>query len=166
MNFQNIYFSARGRLNRKGYWISSIGLIIMMIVLIAVLGIIIAPTSLSGSVLGFKLIQLVSTLVGLFMFYHIVIKRLHDRGRSEKLAFIFVGPSLVSLFLRLFDVTGKVMSTPVADTGLQALVFLPNSFGEIVSLILIGVFIWSLIELGILSGEKDDNAHGPDPSAF
>jgi len=166
MNFQNIYFSSRGRLNRKGYWISSIGLIIMMIVLIAVFGIIIAPTPLSGSILGFKLIQLISGLTGLFMFYHIVIKRLHDRGRPETLALVFIGPSLVSLFLRLFNVTGKVMNTPVADTGLHALIFLPNSFGKIVNLILIGIFIWSLIELGILSGEKDDNAHGPDPSAF
>jgi hypothetical protein len=39
-----------------------------------------------------------------------------------------------------------------------------NDVGLILWLVILGILIWTIIDLGVLSGEVGSNAFGPEPS--
>ena len=163
MNFSQIYLSGEGRLNRKGFWISAIGLAIMLLFLLFLIGVLLIPFGGSDTKFGAKLLGLISAAIGLYPSYNIVLKRLHDRGRPENLVWVFLVPGIASTLFQVLEISGRYQKT--VFLGQESLAFAPNGLGMLISLITFGIGIWALIELGILPGEKSRNAHGPDPSA-
>ena len=162
MDFAKLFFSPVGRLNRKGYWVISIALIIIVLILSAVLGVVFAFTGMANTVLGVKLLSLITTLIMLPPIYFISLKRLHDRERPEILALVFLAPVTIDVILSMTSLTGTFVAQTVFGT--QTIGFQPNKFGLVIDAITLGVGLWSLIELGFMRGQSGPNAHGPDPS--
>ena len=162
MGLINLYFSSQGRLNRKGWWLSLIGLLIAVFLISMVLsfGMVLAGLELEKIQ---SLTNLVVTLVILYPLYVIHLKRLHDRERPEILAVVFLVPSVINVVLQYLGITGSFEKQIVL--GQEVLAFVPNQIGIIVVWLTGIVGIWVLIELGILRGKTGPNAHGPDPSA-
>ena len=163
MDFGRLYFSADGRISRKVWWLGSIGLTIIAIVIGLVLGFAAGLTGFVNNLFGAGLTELALIALIFIPYRSLTYKRLHDRSRPEALFWAFIGPSIVSPILMLLGLSGSWETMELF--GQVAEGFKRNALGEIVSLAVIGVGLWSLVELGILKGDPGDNAHGPDPLA-
>ena len=155
MDFRYLYTSFEGRINRKPFWIASL---IMMAVAIVLSLVIVAPTTMMSPGLGVFL----SLIIWLALLYPVValgVKRLHDRGKSGQLMAVFLAPSII---IQLGDLLGITGSEQVVG---GETVYLPNMLGWLLIMVSLGVAIWALIELGILKGTTGPNAYGPDPLA-
>lgn len=89
MDFQNLFLSAQGRINRKPWWIGMVILFLVNVGLAAILG---AQSTLAG------LVGLVLIIPGVM----VSIKRCHDRGKSGWWCLLFIIP-LVGAIWALID---------------------------------------------------------------
>jgi uncharacterized membrane protein YhaH (DUF805 family) len=131
-------FSFQGRLRRRDYWIFNIMLALVMIAVITPL------------VLGLNLdvrdrrVEALS-LVAMWPSAALLVKRIHDRDKTGRMALIYWIPSLVS-------------------TGLS---FVPEwGFGGLKVFIDIGtgmIGLWFLVEFGFMDGTQGPNEYGPSP---
>jgi uncharacterized membrane protein YhaH (DUF805 family) len=145
MDFNYLFTSFDGRINRAKYWAGTIILAVISIILGLVIGAIFGP-----SVFGRILILLVT--LGLFYpGYAVIAKRFQDRDKPGKTGLYGLGPVLIASLLQAFGLGG----TPEQ----------PNAIGWICSIVTIGVGLWFLVELGILKGTTGSNRYGPDPLA-
>lgn len=72
------------------------------------------------------------------------VKRLHDRNKSGHWLWLYYGlPNLLAIFV--FDDFSGLMAA--------------------ITLVILGVAIWALVDLGFLRGTTGDNRFGPDPLA-
>jgi uncharacterized membrane protein YhaH (DUF805 family) len=145
LDFQYLFTSFEGRINRAKYWAGTIILAIISIVLGFVIGAIFG-----GSTFGGILIVLV-TLALFYPGYAVAAKRFQDRDKPSITALYGLVPVLIASLLQAFGLTG----TPQE----------PNALGWICTLITMGVGLWFLIELGILKGTPGPNRFGGDPLA-
>jgi uncharacterized membrane protein YhaH (DUF805 family) len=155
MDFRYLYTSFEGRINRKPFWIASL---IMLAVAIVLSLVIVTPLTLMSPGLG----GFVALLIWLALLYPVValgVKRLHDRGKSGQLMAVFLAPGIILQLGDLLGITGRVQVIG-GET-----VYLPNMLGWLLIVVSIGVAIWALVELGILKGTQGPNAYGPDPLA-
>ena len=129
------------------------------LVLTAILG----GMGLMSSGFGQGLYSLIMMAIIFVPYRALTYKRLHDRNRPENLFWVFIGPSIASSVLMILGLSGSVQKIELLGTSTE--MFQPNMLGNLVSLISVGVGIWSLIELGFLKGDSGDNAHGADPLA-
>jgi uncharacterized membrane protein YhaH (DUF805 family) len=153
MDFRYLYTSFDGRINRKPFWIASL---IMMGVAILLTMVVIVPASMMSAGLG----TFLSLLLSLAFLYPVValgVKRLHDRGKSGKLMAVFLAPGVLMQLGDLLGLTGR-QQVIGGET-----IYLPNMLGWILILVSFGVAIWALVELGFLKGTAGVNAYGPDP---
>jgi len=163
MSILQFLFSANGRIRRRDYWLYSIG--------IAVVGVVIEfaghqiltghPASQYVKDLSswttlkpepFNLFILVMMVVFVWPGICISSKRWHDRGKSGWLSAI--NPGITALTL-----VSQVLYGPLAAH--------PNLviyFGG--SLIGLAVNIWVFVECGCLDGTKGDNRYGPSPKGI
>jgi len=149
------YFSFKGRLNRKPYWLRNLALFGIVLVLYLIFTVtVIGFSSVQGatgvpggvlSVMGiFGLLVLPLAIAFYVSTFSLAARRLHDRNKS--------GWWLAGYF-GAFVVIGGVA----------------EYFGEqsTVSLIfqLIGflIFLWYFVEIGFLKGTVGANKYGPDP---
>lgn len=153
MNWHFLYTSFDGRINRKPFWLASIGLFVIGIVLGFV---VLMPLSMASPTLG-SLANLVVSLVFLYPVCALGVKRLHDRGQSGRLMAAFVAPGLVLQVGNLFGLTTREQL--VAGQS----ILMPNMLGMIVSFAALVVGIWALVVLGFLKGSDGTNAYGIDP---
>ncbi len=163
MDFVELYTSAEGRINRKTWWLGTIGLVVIMFVFGLVFGVVMAFTGLSNSSFGVGLSSLVILAVAFVPYRSLTLKRLHDRDRPETLFWVFIGPSILLSLLTMLGLAGSVGTQIVFGQEVEG--FQYNALGNAVNLVSIGVGIWSLVELGFLRGRAGENAHGPDPLA-
>ena len=166
MPLSAMLFWFTGRLNRARFWLASIVLILISIVLlpISLLSLVLLATSpfslaaliavegravipiASAGLLFLLLVYLLVFFAGLLVScagFAVVIKRLHDRDKSAGWLLLFI---LVPLIL-------------------QAIAY---HAGAIEDIIILGgacffIEIWFLIELGFLRGTAGPNRYGPDP---
>jgi uncharacterized membrane protein YhaH (DUF805 family) len=145
MDFKYLYTSFDGRINRAKYWAgmpqspSSSGSFLDLVGLIF------------GNAI-FATILLVLGLLALFyLFYAVAAKRFQDRDKPGQTALYGLVPAFFANILTAFGLT----ATPDG----------PTAVGWICTLIVLGVALWFLIELGILKGTPGPNRFGGDPLA-
>lgn len=132
-------FSFGGRLNRAPYWQGAIlawmGMTVVGFFMYS-LGTLFAP-------LG--LLTVVPVVVGMVVMLSLLVRRLHDRGKS--------GWWLLAMYLPavLFSALGTIASMSEPDVGAAFRVLgLPFS-------------IWTFVDLGCLRGTNGPNRYGLDP---
>ncbi len=145
MDFNYLFLSFDGRINRATWWAG----IVILIVINLVLGLFIAAIFGLSTFAG-----ILFTLITLALFYPsyaVAAKRFQDRDKPGQTALYGLVPALIASLLQNFGLAG----TPEA----------PNAIGWICSIVTLGVGIWFLVELGILKGTTGSNRYGPDPLA-
>ena len=171
MPLSTMLFSFTGRLNRARFWLASIGLIVVGLVLspiailswvliatsplslgtlIAVEGLSVMPIA-SAGLLFVSFVYLLVFFANLLMSFAslaVAIKRLHDRDKSAWwLLLFFLVPSILYTIAYHTDRT----STGAVEVRL------------ILGLACLSIIIWFLVELGFLRGTAGPNRYGPDP---
>ena len=142
MDFGYILTAMNGRIPRSQWWAGLILLAVIGIVLAVVIAWAFGPTTFG------LLLTLALQLVLIFPSYAISAKRFQDRDKPGNLAFIGIGLGIVQTLGRLLGLSDPLQLT---------------AFDWILSLALLIVGIWYLIELGCLRGTAGVNAYGPDP---
>lgn len=153
MDLRYLYTSFEGRISRKPFWIASLLLVIAAIVGSLVL---VTPISVMSATLG-ALVGLILSLVLLYPAVALGVKRLHDRGKSGRLMAVFVAPGLIVQAGDLLGITGRYQL--IAGQS----IYMPNTLGWLLNLIVFVVGIWAFVTLGFLKGTSGRNAYGPDP---
>lgn len=145
LDFQYLFTSFDGRINRAKYWAGTIILAIASIILGFIIGAIFGVSTF-GSILAILI-----TLALFYPAYAVAAKRFQDRDKPGNTALYGLVPVLIASMLQTFGLTG----TPQE----------PNALGWICNLVTLGVGLWFLIDLGILKGTPGPNKFGGDPLA-
>jgi uncharacterized membrane protein YhaH (DUF805 family) len=145
LDLQYLFTSFDGRINRAKWWA---GIVILAIINV-VLGFLLYQ--LFGTSLFGRLLSLIIALVLFYPTYALCAKRFQDRDKSGITALYGLVPLLLASVLQSFGLTGDPAQ--------------PNALGWICVLIFWGVFLWFVIELGILKGTPGPNRFGGDPLA-
>lgn len=155
-----------GRINRAKWWLGSIILavvgIVLYFILAAIFGVSAAltdPAQLASVMRTVAIIQLILIVILAYPTTALMMKRLNDRDRPSYFAYIFWAPTVLLL---LGGLTG--LTTATVDMGGVA-VPTQSALGWVLSIASLVIGIWALIELGILKGTDGPNQHGPDPLA-
>jgi uncharacterized membrane protein YhaH (DUF805 family) len=145
MDFNYLFTSLDGRINRAKWWA---GLIIIAIIGIAA-GLIVGL--LFGDGIAARIILFIVQLVLLYPGYAVSGKRFQDRDKPAMYALVGIAIGLLYALLALF---GAVGAGAPGEVGALDWIFM---------LAFLAVGIWYLIELGILKGTAGPNQYGPDP---
>lgn len=140
MDWNYLYASFSGRLNRKPYWIAAIVLSIAGIVLQLLV------TFLLGQLAGF-----VVGVIFLYPSFALTVKRAHDRNRPTWLIGAFFVLMVLITLLTPPDIE-QMEASPSTPFLLAAVVWFVMS-------------LFFLIDLGFLRGTVGPNRYGPDPLA-
>lgn len=155
-DWQNTFFTFKGRFNRARYWVNSVAafVVAMLLQLIAIYMFpipeevinIFHSETLQQVIVG--IIQFSPAVTFVYISTAISVKRLHDRDKSGWWALFYLGlPSLVLVMIVVAaDAQGQVAGWPAA-------LVIPY-------LILL---IVTFIELACLKGTDGPNQYGPDP---
>ena len=142
MDFGYILSSTQGRIPRSQWWAGLAVLVAVGVVLALVIVWAFGPTTMG------IVATLILQIVLLYPSYALSAKRFQDRNKPGGLALIGIGLAVIQTLAQLVG-----LSNPVAPTAID----------WILSVALLIVGIWYLIELGILRGTVGPNPHGPDP---
>ena len=142
MDWQWLFFSFQGRINRAKYWLTTLIFFIAGLIMAAV-GFALGPSMMS-QIIGwaFELVLLISSLA-------VVTKRLHDRGRSAW---------WLLLFYLLPGMLGGIGFGVFYATGTTAVL-------AVLGVIAGAIAIWAFVEVGCLRGTVGPNRYGGDPLA-
>ena len=142
MDFTYLFTNVSGRINRMLYWQGILILILASFVLMVGIVLTIPALGMIGVVFMF--------LIGLFGWaasVALVVKRLHDRGKSGHYAWLLYGASILVQIIDWMYPTSASMTV----------------FAIVASLAVAAIILWFFIELGFLRGTPGPNAYGPDP---
>ncbi len=140
-------FSVKGRLSRLGYWRWQLALLAVAIVGFVGASVLTMNGARAFAAAAFALIAL-AYVASIF----IVVRRLHDRGRSAWWLIPFV-----ILPLALHGGSAWVQSTLYSEADPR----LPMAIGAVLLALLLN--LWAFIEIGLLGGQKAANRYGPPP---
>ena len=141
MDFKYLFTSFDGRIGRQKFWIGTLILMLMMVVLIAVPIILSVPSSVAVLIIGG------AALLGFLGSLAITVKRLHDRDKSGWWYFVFfIVPNILTHIGESFA---------AGSLALALALFVPA----------IGISIWAFVEVGLLKGSDGPNRFGSDPLA-
>ena len=153
MDFRYLYTSFEGRINRRPFWIASL---ILFVVAIVISFAVLVPISAANATMG-ALAGLILSLAFLYPGVALGVKRLHDRGKPGLLMAVFIAPGLISQLCDLLGITGSYQT--IAGHSIH----MPNTLGWILNIVTLGVAIWALVTLGFLKGTSGPNSYGQDP---
>ena|SRR3990172_13396350 len=145
MDFNYLYTSLDGRINRAKWWAAGIILAVALIVLQWIV------FAIFGFNLFGRLVNFVIGVAALYPFYALAAKRFQDRNKPAMYGLVAPAIGLLYLLLSLFGLVGNVLERGALDW--------------IFSVAFLAVGIWYLIDLGILKGTDGPNQYGPDPLA-
>jgi uncharacterized membrane protein YhaH (DUF805 family) len=148
MNLGHLYTSFDGRINRASYWIGTLILIVIMVVIMYAASIMMG-LSMAGPDFRFKLVTFVLQLIFLYPSAAVMVKRLHDRDRPTWFAALILVPVILKSVTDLMGITGDPFNLNMIDYLLSGITFI--------------VAIWFFVELGCLRGTVGPNQYGPDP---
>ena len=141
--------SSSGRIDRASWWIASCALIIAGGIVLALIGIfdydrLVAATNTFFAVCVGLLLVILFVLF-LYSLLAVGVKRLHDRNKRGWWVFLFL---LVPVLAFMIGALAPDLGPELTWTG-----------GAIV----LGLGVWALIELGVLTGTAGPNRYGPTP---
>jgi uncharacterized membrane protein YhaH (DUF805 family) len=148
MEFGYLYTSFDGRIGRKSYWIGTICLIVVMVIVIFG-AIYLVGGSLVGNDFQVRLVTFILQLLFLYPSTALLVKRLHDRNRPSYFAGFMVVPMVLKGITDLMGMTGDPINQNALDYLLNLIIFV--------------VAVWFFVELGCLRGTVGPNRYGPDP---
>jgi uncharacterized membrane protein YhaH (DUF805 family) len=157
INWGNLLFGFRGRINRAKWWLT-----VLVSIVIAVIGAIIAAIIHSEAVGNG--ISFVASIVQLWISLAAGAKRLHDLNRTGAwLVLFYLGPMvLIGVFIGVIGM--DVMAALVTDQNLDAASLARiGTAGIVVGVLGLILAIWALIWFGCLRGSVGPNQYGPDP---
>lgn len=141
MDWNHLYASFDGRLNRKPYWIANL-------ILIA-----------AGAMLSYLLLKIfgltvatIFSLIWLYPTFALNVKRAHDRNRPTWLIAVFFGLLVLVDLAQIFGLDRTGEDEP---TTLFLLIGIPW----------FALALFFFVDLGFLRGTKGSNRYGPDPLA-
>jgi uncharacterized membrane protein YhaH (DUF805 family) len=157
MDFTYLFTSFKGRINRAKWWVGEFILFVIFSI-VALIG--------NRTTVG----QTISELVWIILYlpaYPLAAKRFQDRDKPGKTALYGYIASVIAAGLLSF---GPVQSNPqTLEVPIGEVVisfnWSTNMLGLICFIILIGIVVWFLIELGMRRGTPGPNSFGPDPLA-
>jgi len=132
------FFSFKGRLRRRDYWLCNLALGVAM-------GVIVGPLIIVLKIQPEDPRFQVATLVFLWPSIAILVKRIHDRDKTGWMAANYWVPSLVSTGLAFLSDPEFAMWKVFVDIGVGM------------------VGLWYLVEFGFMDGTQGKNAYGPSP---
>lgn len=132
------FFSFKGRLRRRDYWLCNLALGVAM-------GVIIFPLIIALKIQPEDPRFQAATLVFLWPSIAILVKRIHDRDKTGWMAANYWVPSLVSMGLSFLSDPEFAMWKVFVDIGTGM------------------VGLWYLVEFGFMDGTQGKNAYGPSP---
>lgn len=141
MDWNYLFTSFDGRINRKPYWMGVLIMIAGAIVLSVVVGFVVDFTS-----RAYGIYTLLLQLALLYPSAALMAKRLHDRDRPTWWIALILVPSFLQAVASAF---GDPANPGAAVLGLSLIVFV--------------IGVWFFIELGCLRGTIGPNQYGPDP---
>jgi uncharacterized membrane protein YhaH (DUF805 family) len=146
MDWQDLLFSASGRINRGKYWLTFLIYVavtgVVLLAVIFITGIIPdATTTLISLYIGGGLLYLAVVYSGVV----ILIKRLHDRDKNGWWLLLFWALPIVLSSNRL------IIDNPGISIGF--------------SLVGLAISVWFFVEIACLRGTIGPNRFGPDPLA-
>jgi uncharacterized membrane protein YhaH (DUF805 family) len=167
----SLFTSFEGRIGRKSWWLGTILLIVVVLILWVILGPLMGASMMSGfdasagadamlaMVRKFGIVSAVITAIIAYPAIALMKKRLNDRDRPSWMIYVFWAPTVLNILLNLIGAGYTMAET----NGVQMPA--PTSIGWLVSMLSLVVGIWALVELGFLKGTDGPNQHGPDPAA-
>jgi uncharacterized membrane protein YhaH (DUF805 family) len=171
MDFMNLYTNFSGRIGRQSWWIGTIILLVVAVIIsffvMPLIGMSMMagfdPTAGADAIPGMMrkaaIIQIVITAIFAYPATALMKKRLNDRDRPAWYVYVFWAPTVLNLLLGL---TG--LSHTMTDMG-GMMMPQPSGLGWVVNIASLAIGIWALVELGFLRGTQGPNQHGPDPVA-
>lgn len=138
MNLLQKFFSFKGRLRRRDYWLCNLALGVAI-------GVIVGPLIIVLKIQPEDPRFQVATLVFLWPSIAILVKRIHDRDKTGWMAANYWVPSLVSTGLAFLSDPEFAMWKVFVDIGVGM------------------VGLWYLVEFGFMDGTQGKNAYGPSP---
>lgn len=175
-NLISNYMGFEGRLNRQRWWISSIILavvvIVISLVILPIIGLGLMPSMPAvdanttaadiANIVGAARtksgwVSLVLFIIFLYPSAALAIKRRHDRNNNGMDVWVYFG---LTIILQLINALGIGMSTmDVAGTSVPV----PGPIVSGLGIILLIYAIYLLVVLGFLKGTAGPNNYGPDP---
>jgi uncharacterized membrane protein YhaH (DUF805 family) len=145
MDFNYLFTSLDGRINRAKWWAGVVIIAIVGIVVGLIVGLVL------GDTVAGRIVIFIVQLILLYPGYAVSAKRFQDRDKPAMYALVGIAIGLLYSLLAMFGVVG---AREPGQIGALDWVFM---------LAFIAVGIWYLIELGILKGTAGPNQYGPDP---
>ena len=138
MTIPQKFFSFKGRLRRRDYWLCNLVLAVVTVAVVAtlILGLKLDPNGPRIAAVG---------LIPMWPSIAILVKRIHDRDKTGWMAANYWGPWAASLLLSFFPEFGL--------GGFKVLLDIATTI----------VGVWFLIEFGFMDGTDGKNAYGPSP---
>jgi len=163
MNFGHILFSFSGRINRAKWWLA---VLISIILSLVVTGLALAIQSDAIN----TVLNLVVSVVTLWIGLAAGAKRLHDLNKSGAWLILFFGGPIVLFILFLIFALASVGTAALSSGGsdlsteaLVAMIMQVGGIGLIFVVLWLALAIWALVWLGCLRGTVGPNRYGPDP---
>ena len=171
MDWKYLFTSFDGRIGRQQWWIGTIVMIIIVLILsfavMPLLGISMmagfdpaaGPDAMMSMMRKAAIIQVIMTAILAYPAVALMKKRLNDRNKPSWLIYLFWAPTILSL---LMGVTG--LNLTVSDVG-GVMMPAPSTLSMIVGIATLVIAIWALVELGFLKGTDGPNNYGKNPLA-
>jgi uncharacterized membrane protein YhaH (DUF805 family) len=144
MPMSQLLFSFSGRLNRKPYWLTTLCIVLVLLVVMILVFALGGAGLMSGDFSGLGVLLIIIALAYIPLLWvglAISAKRLHDRNKS-------------AWWLLLFYLVPAILNAIGEQIG---------TAGIVLTLIGFGISIWALVEIGFLRGTVGPNQYGPDP---
>jgi uncharacterized membrane protein YhaH (DUF805 family) len=143
MSMTQLLFSFQGRLNRKRYWLTSITILVIILLILFSALFLIREHQFALAGLEFVLLAILY-LPLMWVGLALGAKRLHDRDKS-------------AWWLLLFYFVPGILGT-TADR-------IEGGTGILLHIAGFAITVWAFVELGCLRGTVGPNQYGPDPLA-
>ena len=153
MDWGHLLFGFNGRINRAKIWLWLLVWLIAWIIVGIIATILVVVTN---SLVIAVILYVVMGIAGAVSYFAVIIKRLHDRGKSAWWVLVFVVLPGV-----LIGASMGATLTAIIATGGQIEEMSP--VGSILSLVGAAISLWAFVELWCLRGTVGPNRYGPDP---